>query len=215
MTLTITIVSDVVCPWCFIGKRRLETALLQFARERPDVAVAIRWLPYFLNPDTPIEGEPYRPFLEKKFGGPERLDVYIAEWKEAGRSAGLNFAFDKIRLRANTLRAHRLIHRFQQRGDAETLVERLFSAHFLRGEHVGNLEILANIAAQCGDNRTDVLAYLATDEDATEVMAQAERSRMAGVSGVPYFIFDDRLNLSGAQAPDILADAIRQVIPQV
>jgi predicted DsbA family dithiol-disulfide isomerase len=139
--LTIDVVSDVVCPWCFIGKRRLEAALRELKNERPDVAPRIRWLPFFLNPDTLEAGEPYRPFLERKFGGPEKLAQIWTQISEAGRTAGIDFAFERIETRANTLKAHRLIHRAQARGEADALVERLFAAQFLHGENVGDAAV--------------------------------------------------------------------------
>jgi predicted DsbA family dithiol-disulfide isomerase len=208
--LQIDIVSDVVCPWCFIGKHRLEAALARLREERPDIVPAIRWLPYFLNPDTPEEGEPYRPFLEKKFGGPEKLAQIWAQVAEAGRSAGIEFDFERIELRANTLRAHRLIHWAQREADAGALVERLFGAHFQRGKHIGAVTVLARIAAECGYDEAAVSAYLASDESAGEIRAQAEKAQRMGISGVPFFIFNGRIGMGGAQAPDVLLDAMRQ-----
>ncbi len=208
--IQIDIVSDVVCPWCFIGKHRLEAALQLLRVERPDVAPRIRWLPYFLNPDTPEEGEPYRPFLEKKFGGPEKLAQIQAHVAEAGRTAGIEFAFERIELRANTLRAHRLIRRVQKTGDAGVLVERLFAAHFLNGENIGDAGVLARIAGECGDDEAAALAYLLSEEDAAEVRAQAERGQRMGISGVPFFIFNGRYGIGGAQPPEVLLDALRQ-----
>jgi predicted DsbA family dithiol-disulfide isomerase len=208
--LQIDIVSDVVCPWCFIGKHRLEAALQLLRAERPDVAPRIRWLPYFLNPDTPEEGEPYRPFLERKFGGPEKLAQIQAHVAEAGRTAGIDFAFERIALRANTLRAHRLIHRAQKAGNADALVERLFAAHFLLGENVGDAAVLARLAGECGEDESAALAYLLSGEDAAEVRAQAERGQRMGISGVPFFILDGRLGIGGAQPPEVLLDALRQ-----
>ena len=108
--LTIDVVSDVVCPWCFIGKRHLDRALELWHAEQPQGELAIRWHPFFLNPDTPESGEPYRPFLERKFGGPQQLAQILQRVGAAGRTAGIEFAFEKIELRANTLNAHRLIH---------------------------------------------------------------------------------------------------------
>ena len=190
--LAIDIVSDVVCPWCFIGKRRLEDTLRRLRAERPDVAPTIRWLPYFLNPDTPDSGEPYRPFLERKFGGPEKLAQLWAQIAAAGRTAGIEFAFERIEVRANTLRAHRLIHRAQEKGDADALVERLFAAQFLQGENVGDAAVLARLAGECGDDAAAALAYLRSEADAGAVRAQAERAQRMGVSGVPFFIFAGR-----------------------
>ena len=208
--LKIDIVSDVVCPWCFIGKRRLEAALRGLRAERPDVVPTIRWLPYFLNPDTPEEGEPYRPFLEKKFGGPEKLAQLWAQIAAAGRTAGIEFAFERIEVRASTLRAHRLIHRAQAKGDADALVERLFAAQFLQGENVGDAAVLARLAAECGDDAAAALAYLRSEADAGAVRAQAERAQRMGVTGVPFFIFAGRYGIGGAQPPEVLLDALRR-----
>jgi len=208
--LKIDIVSDVVCPWCFIGKRRMEAALRGLRAERPDVAPTLRWLPYFLNPDTPEAGEPYRPFLEKKFGGPEKLAQIWTHIAEAGRTAGIEFAFERIEVRANTLRAHRLIHRAQKAGHADALVERLFAAHFLNGENIGDAGVLARLAGECGEDESAALAYLHSGEDAAEVRAQAVRGQRMGITGVPFFILDGRLGIGGAQPPEVLLDALRQ-----
>ncbi len=208
--LRIDIVSDVVCPWCFIGKRRIEAALAQLRAVRPEIVPHIHWLPYFLNPDTPAEGEPYRPFLERKFGGPEKLAQIQAHIAEAGRTAGIDFAFERIELRANTLRAHCLIHRVQKTGDADALVERLFAAHFLQGRNIGDNEVLARIAGQCGQDEAATLAYLRSGEDAAEVREQAERGQRMGITGVPFFIFNGRYGVGGAQPPEVLLDAMRQ-----
>lgn len=205
-TTTIDIVSDVVCPWCFIGKRQLDAALAQWLQP-----VLIRWLPFFLNPDTPAEGEPYRPFLEQKFGGAEAVEKLWARVSQAGANAGIAFAFEKIALRANTLAAHRLIHRFQQQGgDTQALMERIFSAGFCEGRFIGDPAVLADLAAQCGAEREATLAYLHSDEDAAEVVAQAARIRQMGIDGVPFFIFNGKLALSGAQPPEVLLDALRE-----
>ena len=208
--LAIDIVSDVVCPWCFIGKRRLEAALAELKRERPEVVPRIRWLPFFLNPDSPEAGEPYRPFLERKFGGPEKLAQIWAQIAAAGRTAGIEFAFERIEVRANTLRAHRLIHRAQERGDADALVERLFAAQFLQGENVGDAAVLARLAGECGDDEAAALAYLRSEEDAGAVRAHAERAQPMGVTGVPFFIFAGRYGIGGAQPPEVLLDALRR-----
>jgi len=208
-TLAIDIVSDVVCPWCFVGKRRLARALELLRAERPDLAVTVRWLPFFLNPDTPSAGEPYRPFLEKKFGGPAAVEALWERVRAAGRSVGLDLAFEKISVRANTLQAHRLLHWAQRQGDANALVERLFAAHFHKGEHVGDPATLQRIAVECGYAADVVAAYLAGDADADEVRAQEWRARESGVSSVPTFFFDGAHALSGAETPEMLADAIR------
>ena len=213
--LTIDVVSDVVCPWCFIGKRRLEAALRELKRERPEVAPRIRWLPFFLNPDTQEVGEPYRPFLEKKFGGPEQLAQIWAQIAEAGRSADIAFAFERIEKRANTLKAHRLIHRAQTRGDADALVERLFAAQFLDGRDVGDAAELARLAADCGEDEAAALAYLRTEEDADAVRAGFDRAQRMGVTGVPFYILAGRYGVGGAQPPELMLGAMRQALAPV
>ena len=213
-TLTIDVVSDVVCPWCFIGKRHLDQALQLWRAERPDSDVEVRWQPYFLNPDTPESGEPYRPFLEKKFGGPKQLEEIWQRVSEAGRKAGIEFAFEKIELRANTLNAHRLIHHAQTGGGSaiEDLIEALFAAQFLEGRHIGDRAMLAAVAAECGMDREAVQRYLGSDEDAEEVRAAAAKMQRMGISGVPFFIFNKRLAASGAQPPEALLKAMREAM---
>ena len=220
MNISIDVVSDVVCPWCFIGKRHLDRALQLWREERPDSEVTVRWRPFFLNPDTPEAGEPYRPFLEKKFGGPRQVEELWQRVSEAGRTAGIAFAFEKIELRANTLNAHRLIHHAQShtpevgaRGTAiGDLVEAIFAAQFLEGRHVGDRGVLADIAAACGMERDAVLRYLASAEDADAVRGGAAEAGRKGITGVPFFIFNERLAASGAQPPQTLLQAMRQAV---
>ena len=134
--LTIEIVSDLVCPWCFIGLRRLSTAIEQVRREIPGFSCRKVWRPFFLNPDTPPQGEPYMPFLEAKFGSREAVEALFARVREAGRAYDLDYAFERITLRANTLQAHRLIHWAQQRGEAQPFdVELPGFRQVQRGQH--------------------------------------------------------------------------------
>ena len=209
-SISIDVVSDVVCPWCFIGKRQLDKALAQWRAQHPDSEVTVSWHPFFLNPDTPDGGEPYRPFLEKKFGGPQGLAEIWQRVREAGKPAGIAFAFEKIELRANTLAAHRLIH-YAQKTDAgkmTTLIEALFAAQFLEGRHVGDRAILAEIAGTCGYDAAAVKAYLDSDEDAVTVREDADQSRRMGINGVPFFVFNQKLAASGAQPPEALLQAM-------
>lgn len=214
--LHIDIFSDVVCPWCFIGKRHLDKALVLWRIEQPGYEVAVRWRPFFLNPDTPASGEPYRPFLEKKFGGPQRLEALWQQLRAAGEPAGIKFAFEKIELRANTLKAHRLIHFAQKAGPDEAskaaLIEALFAAQFLQGRHIGDPAVLADIAGECGMDRAMVRSYLDTDEDAADVRAAAAEAPRLNINGVPFFIFNRRLAASGAHPPQELLKAMQQSI---
>jgi predicted DsbA family dithiol-disulfide isomerase len=210
--ITLEIVSDIVCPWCFIGLRRLDQALAAVQAEFPDFQCQKRWRPFFLNPTTPAEGEPYLPFLMQKFGSRERVEGLFKVIREAGQVYGLDYHFEKITVRANTLQAHRLIHWAQQSGDAQGLVERLFVAQFQEGKNVGDKRILVELAAECGYDSQSVGAYLNSAED-TDLVRHLEReSRVAGVNAVPTFIVDRQLMVPGAEDPKILADAIRQVL---
>ncbi|MCX7168461.1 MAG: DsbA family oxidoreductase [Rhodocyclales bacterium] len=213
MKMTVDVVSDVVCPWCFIGKRNLDAALQAWRAEQPGCEVTVQWRPFFLNPDTPESGEPYRPFLEKKFGGPKQLEELWQRVSEAGRRAGIEFAFEKIELRANTLNAHRLIHYAQTVGVdpavTAALVEALFAAQFLEGRHVGDRAVLSAVAGECGMDAVAVRRYLDSDEDAEAVRSGADQARRRGVNGVPFFIFNDTLAASGAQPPEALLKVMR------
>lgn len=212
--LTIEIVSDVVCPWCFIGTRRLVAALAQVRQEIPEFAGRIVWRPFFLNPDTPPEGEPYMPFLEKKFGSRDKVEEIFERVRAAGRAYGLDYAFEKIQLRANTLAAHRLLHWAQSAPDADpdriaALVERLFSAQFQRGEHVGDQALLTAIAAECGYDGPTVAAYLASERDVDTVRELESGFRQRGISMVPTFVIGGAQIVVGAEDPAILAAALR------
>ena len=212
--LTIDIVADIVCPWCFIGKRRLETAVALVRRHDPEFTCRTRWLPFFLNPDTPPEGEPYLPFLERKFGGRAPVEALFARVREAGRAYGIDYGFEKIPLRANTLRAHRLIHWIQQRGDADALVERLFVAQFQRGEYVGDIALLAEIAAECGYDRGTVANYLSSAEDENLVRTRERQVRAMGIRMVPTFILPGNEVIVGAEDPAVLAAGILRQLRQ-
>jgi len=158
--LIIEVVSDVVCPWCFIGQRRLAQAIALVRAEVPVFRHEIRWRPFFLNPDTPPAGEPYLPFLVQKFGSRAQVEGIWQRIREIGAPLGIDYRFEKIEVRTNTLAAHRLIHWAQQQGDAAVLVEGLFKAQFEQGKNVGDPEVLAQVAATCGHDPATVLAYL-------------------------------------------------------
>jgi predicted DsbA family dithiol-disulfide isomerase len=208
----IDIVADIVCPWCFIGKRRLETAVARVRTLYPEFSYQTNWRPFFLNPDTPPEGEPYLPFLEQKFGGKAPVEALFERVRQAGQDYGLDFAFEKISQRANTLQAHRLLYWAQQQGNADTLAERLFVAQFQRGEPVGELATLVNIALECGYPATQVAAYLRSNEDAETVREDERIIRQMGIRMVPTFILNNHQVIVGAEDPAVLAEAIIQAI---
>ncbi|KQP11947.1 DsbA family oxidoreductase [Pseudorhodoferax sp. Leaf267] len=213
-TLTIDVVSDVVCPWCYIGKRKLEAALAS-----PEAAglppVQIRWHAFQLNPDLPAEGIDRKAYLEEKFGGPQRAAAIYERVRAAGRSVGLELNIDGITRQPNTLAAHALLAFAQQDGaDGSAVKERLLQAYFIENRFIGDLDVLADIAAQAGLDAAAARAYI-EDPAARDAVAQADQeARRMGISGVPFFIFDRKLAVSGAQDPATLLDAMQQAVAQ-
>jgi predicted DsbA family dithiol-disulfide isomerase len=197
--MRIEIVCDVVCPWCFIGKRRLERALAM----RRDVEVSLAWRPFQLNPDMPREGMPRELYLAAKFGGARNATRIYANVIAAGRSEGIEFAFDRIRRTPNTLDAHRLIRLADDFGRADRIVQALFEAYFLDGRDIGDLDTLSNIADAAGLERSETRHHLAGDLGAEEVRADDRRARHLGIHAVPCFIVDRSYAISGAQEPEM------------
>jgi len=211
-TMAIDVISDVVCPWCFVGRRRLGAALALLAQREPGIHPVVSWHPFQLNPDLPREGIDRRAYLEAKFGGRARAAEIYDRVTEAGRSVGIDFAFDRILRQPNTLDAHRLIAWAQRRGNAEDVVERLFRAYFLEGRFVGDRAVLAAIAAEAGQDGEAAAAMLAGDDGTDDTRAMDRRVRELSVTGVPFFIFNGRVAVSGAQEPDTLLEAMMQAI---
>ncbi|MBI5275156.1 MAG: DsbA family oxidoreductase [Burkholderiales bacterium] len=210
--LNIAIASDFVCPWCFIGIARLKAAVALVRAQYPDFQYQPRWRPFFLNPDTPPEGEPYLPFLERKFGGRANVEAIFERVRAAGRPYGIEYAFERIPFRANTLKAHRLSAWAQARGDARPLIERLFAGNFQRGEHLGDAETLVRIAGECGYDTATVADFLASAELAAEVLKDAAEVTKVGINMVPTFIIGGRQVIVGAEDPAILAEGMRKAL---
>lgn len=212
MLITVDVVVDLVCPWCYIGKRNLEAAARLVQAQRPEVQVAYRWLPFFLNPETPTEGEPYLPFLEQKFGGPEAVERIQARVRDAGRAAGIDFAFERIAVRPSSLGGHRMIQRLQAMEAApqavDCLVERLFAGYFLLGENIGDPAVLQRIAEDCGQYDAATHAFLASAAGSEAVLRMAGEAQAAGIGGVPFFIINGHSAQAGAQPPELLAEAM-------
>ena len=208
-SLSIDIISDVVCPWCYIGKRRLESAL---ALRGGGAQATTRWLAFQLNPDIPSEGVDRRSYLEQKFGGPERAREIYARIEAAGQEVGIAFNFERIKRQPNTVDAHRLLAWAQDADPvaADSLVERLFRAYFIGGIDIGHLDALATLACEAGFDAVAARAWLASDAGRTAIKAEEQRTRALGVSGVPFFVFNQRLAVSGAQPPEVLLDAMEQ-----
>ena len=214
--LTIDIVSDVVCPWCYIGKRKLEAALaLPQAADLP--AARIRWHPFQLNPDLSAQGIPRKQYLEDKFGGPARAAEIYERVRAAGRSVGLDLNIDGITLQPNTLAAHALIAYAQQDGIAvgSDVKERLLKAYFIQNRFIGDAQVLAAIAREAGLD-ADAAHSFVTDPLQLQAVAQADaQARSMGIGGVPYFIFNQKVAVSGAQDPATLLGAMQQALATV
>ena len=209
-TVSIDIVSDVVCPWCYLGKARLEQALAMTAGQAD---VSITWRPYRLNPDIPAEGVDHQAWLASKFGGKANVDRAHAQIAQYGKEAGIEYDFDAIKVGPNTLDAHRLLYWALQHGrDVQNKVaDMLFKANFKEGRNVGDHKVLVEIAREAGMD-TDVIAKLLdSDADEDTVINDIETAQKMGVSGVPFFILDGKYAVSGAQMPETLAGAILQL----
>ena len=210
----VDVVSDVVCPWCYIGKRHLDAALATLA-EAGQPLPTVRWHPYELNPDLPAEGVDRRDYLERKFGGAARAAQVYDRVRRAGTQAGIAFDFERIALQPNTRDAHRLIAWAQTRGDATALVERLFRAYFIEGAFVGSHEVLGGLAAEVGEDRDAAIDFLSSETGRGEVVEAEERASQLGITGVPFFIVDGRYGLSGAQPAEAIVEALRRArVPQ-
>lgn len=209
--MQIDIVSDTVCPWCFIGKRRLERALAM----RPDVPFEIFWRPYRLDPTIPREGVDRKAYMKAKFGDNPRSgamrDAIVAE----GEGEGISFAFDKILKSPNTLDSHRVIRWSAGAGLQDSVVERFFRAYFIEGGDIGDPAMLAELAGEAGMDAALVAKLLAGDADLAEVEREAGLANEMGISGVPTFIFDSRMMISGAREPELLVKVIDKALEPV
>ena len=204
-TITVDVVSDVVCPWCFVGKRKLEQALALV----PELKVELNWRPFQLDPTIPEGGVSRRDYMTKKFG-PEKIAAIHERLEGIGAEAGIPFAFDKIERSPNTLDAHRVIRWAQATGAQTALVERLFTLYFIEGADIGDRDVLARLAGEHGLDAKQIRAALDTNQHAVAVQQEIASAVRLGVSGVPFFILAGRFGVSGAQPPEVLADAIRK-----
>jgi predicted DsbA family dithiol-disulfide isomerase len=205
--LQIDVVSDVVCPWCFIGKRRLEKALAL----KPDIPVEVRYHPYFLNPWVPREGISRDEYLTTKFGSPERYKAIAGRVADAAASEGLTYAVDKMKRQPNTLDCHRLILWAQASGKAAAMKQKLMDLYFTAGADLSDREVLVHAAADVGMDAEQTRQMLASETDVAQVESAANAAKDAGIDGVPTFILGGVAAISGAQAPEVLANAIEQI----
>jgi predicted DsbA family dithiol-disulfide isomerase len=203
--LTIDIVSDVVCPWCYVGEKRLEAALA----EEPG-PVMVRWRPYQLDPTIPEGGLDRAEYMARKFGDSGRVKSAHDNLTRLGAEVGVPFAFDKIKRSPNTLDAHRLLRWAASAGVQAEVADRLFRAYFVEGRDIGDRNVLLAIAAECGLDPGLVEKLFAEGADADLVRLEIEQAQAMGVSGVPFFIFAGRLGVPGAQEPAVLRQAMAQ-----
>ena len=197
--MKLDVIVDTVCPWCYVGKRRLERALSQ----RPVGQVEIGWRPFQLNPNMSPEGTDRQTYLAEKFGGVQRARVRYRSIEEAGEEEGIAFRFDLITRTPNTVKSHLLI-RFAGRQQLQTeAVDALFHAYFTAGRDIGEIGVLADIGAEVGLERDEVVDYLSSGCDSEIVLAEDEMVRGMGVGGVPCYIIDRKYAISGAQSPEV------------
>jgi predicted DsbA family dithiol-disulfide isomerase len=208
MNLPIDMISDVVCPWCFIGKRRLEKAIAL----RPDIPVEVHFRPYFLNPWVPREGMSREDYLTTKFGSPERYRAIAGRVSGAADDEGLIYAPDRISRQPNTLDCHRLILWAGENGNAGRMKQRLMDLYFTEGADLSDRNVLVEAAAACGLDAAEVGRRLAGDRDIERVTKEAEQAKEAGIDGVPCFILGGAIAVGGAQAPEHLAQAIDRAV---
>ena len=206
-SISIEIYSDVVCPWCYVGKRRLERALAQLSR----IPTQVMWRPFQLNPTMPAEGTDRTSYLEAKFGSLDAFRRIEEQVSAAGVSEGISFAFEKITRTPNTFLAHRLIWYAAQQGRQDQMVNVLFSGYFEQGADIGSLSVLARLAESAG---LDAAAFLRCEEGSAEVKAEEAAGHRLGIRAVPYFVVNNQYGISGAQPADVLVGAIEKIHSQ-
>ena len=201
--------SDIVCPWCFVGKRRFETAAATFAAEGGEVEV--EYHSFELAPDTPVdfEGSEVDFLVAHKHMPAGQVEQMLAQMTELAAAEGLSYDFDALQ-HTNTVKAHELLHFAKTKGRQLDLVERMFSAYFEQGRHVGRIDDLADLAAEIGLDRDEALAALTASTHLPDAVADKDQAIAYGISGVPFFVLDRRLGVSGAQDPSAFVEALRE-----
>jgi predicted DsbA family dithiol-disulfide isomerase len=209
MNPAVDVISDVICPWCYIGKKRLEKAIAALDSQH---RVQVRWLPFQLNPTMPKEGISRKEYRIRKFGSWERSLELDTKVVAVGETEGIHFAFDRIEQTPNTVNAHRLIWLADQQGCQDAIVESLFLAYFTEGRDISNRQTLIDVVAEAGLERHRAEAMLNSEEGMDAIKEAQELSRWHQVDGVPFFIINNEITLSGAQEPDVFLDAFREAI---
>jgi predicted DsbA family dithiol-disulfide isomerase len=198
--LPVEVVHDLVCPWCYLGVRRLMRTL----RRRPDLLFEITWRPFLLNPDMPRGGMSRAEYVVRKFGGEERARRLYGSITEIGQAEGLDFRFERVRATPSSIDAHRLVRWAAYAGRASEVVEALFAAHFTDGRDIGDIAVLAAIAASCGISPTATRSFLLSEDELAAVHAENLRAHRLGINGVPCFVVAGRHAIAGAQEPEVI-----------
>lgn len=198
--LSVEIVYDLICPWCYLGVRRL----LRTFRRRPDLLFDLNWRPFLLNPDMPRAGMSRPDYVIRKFGGEERAKRLYASITDLGRREGVAFAFERIRRTPSSVDAHRLVRYAARYGRSDAIVEALFSVHFTEGYDIGDHAVLIGLAAACGLDPAETKAFLASDAEVDTVHADNLRAHRLGINGVPCFVIGGRHAIAGAQEPEVI-----------
>ena len=206
---SLDIVSDTICPWCYIGKKRLETALDLIGAE---ISFDIRWRPFELNPDMPVEGLDRRFYRSRKFGSWEKSLSLDEQAKRAGADCGLDFHHERIRKTPNTVTSHVLVQVAREAGRQDQVVDAVFKAYFTDGRDVGDPAVLTQIGVDCGLDRDATEAALADESRRDRVKGEAGALAAAGISGVPTLLVDRFARLTGAQHPALIAHALREAV---
>lgn len=202
--MRIEFIYDTVCPWCFVGKRRLERALAR----RPNIAAEVVWRPFLLNPDMPEDGISRATYLERKFGGPARVARMLGSLMDAGHGEGIDFDFEAITRTPNSLHSHRLVRFAGQYGLAAATVENILRAYFEQGQDIGSGDVLLGIGTSVGLPVEETKAFLASNEARGDVFMENAHTHRLSINGVPCFVFDGAYGIAGAQDPDILVRMI-------
>jgi predicted DsbA family dithiol-disulfide isomerase len=208
-TIKIDVISDVACPWCYVGKRRLEAAL----KEWKGAPVEVQWHPFQLDPSMRKEGMNRETYLTSKFGSVERVQQMIDHLTEVGKTVGIDFDFGVQWLAVNTLEMHQLLHVANQEGFGAELKERFLSAYFVESKHLNEREELYDILKDFGWNAEKVDAIISDANIAAKVKAEIQHYQNRGVSGVPFFVFNDEFGVSGAQPPEVFLEALQSLSP--
>ena len=206
--MKVNVIIDTVCPWCYIGKRRFEQALAL----RPDLDVKLAWRAFLLNSEMPAGGIARNLYLTRKFGSEARIRCIYGAIEEAGQSVEINFAFDRIARTPNSVDSHRLIRFAERTGKADAMVETLFIEYFINGRDIGSRPVLLDFGSELGLDVEGLRDYLDGEEDVRSIYDENFRAHRLGVTSVPSFVFNEKMVISGAQEPQVLASMIDAAI---